>query len=208
MNFKAIGFSAATAVVATGIVLASAPAEAAILADSVLAIEGNARLQLISGNLWRLDFANFGGGVGSAGVEVGSTGSFAPLAGTNAQVRDLQLTRSGNTWTLAGTPVPWFLRLTNGVEYDLDTFTLTRTPGPFFTGNFFGTFFDPSDDTSIGGEGLFSSQGREFLSETGTTFSANITVVPTPALLPGLLGLGIAALRKRKRQEMATKAEV
>jgi len=35
----------------------------------------------------------------------------------------------------------------------------------------------------------------------GTPYTAPPTAVPTPALLPGLIGLGVAALRKRKAEE-------
>jgi hypothetical protein len=202
-DFKAIGFSAATAtVVAAGIVFVSTPVAAAIVQGSVLAIDGNARLRPIEGspNLWNLHFVNYEGGSNYATVEVGSTHTFASLIGSNVRVQDIQLTKSGNTWTLASAPDP-FLQLENGIEYELSTFTLTRLPGPFFNGNFFGSFFDPSDNTSIGGKGLFSSQGQQFLKETGTTFSATITAVPTPALLPGLIAMGVATLRKRRQQE-------
>lgn len=37
--------------------------------------------------------------------------------------------------------------------------------------------------------------------------SANATPIPTPALLPGLLGLGVAALRKRKGETTESGAE-
>ena len=32
------------------------------------------------------------------------------------------------------------------------------------------------------------------------------TAIPTPALLPGLIGLGLGALRKRKSEEVETEA--
>lgn len=39
------------------------------------------------------------------------------------------------------------------------------------------------------------------------SFVNNPTPVPTPALLPGLIGMGVAALRKRKQQEAKATAE-
>lgn len=45
------------------------------------------------------------------------------------------------------------------------------------------------------GRGTLSAQG-------GLSYSATLaTVVPTPALLPGLIGMGVAALRKRNKAE-------
>jgi hypothetical protein len=209
MNLKTVSLSAATAtVVATGIALAGSSANAAVLANSVLAINGNARLELIGGNNWKLNFANFSAGTGNVTVETGSTGSFTGLVGSNTRIRDLSLTKSDNTWTLSNPSSSPFLQLSNGVQYLLNTFTLTRTSsGPFFLGTFDGTFFDPSDNSSIASEGLFSSQGRDFLSKTGTTFSATVTAVPTPALLPGLIGLGVAAWRKRRSEDEQTDSE-
>jgi hypothetical protein len=34
-------------------------------------------------------------------------------------------------------------------------------------------------------------------------YAATFTAVPTPALLPGLVGMGLAALRRRKAEEAA-----
>ena len=40
-----------------------------------------------------------------------------------------------------------------------------------------------------------------------TSYSMTITAVPTPALLPGLIGLGMGMLRKRKKEMAAVSAE-
>jgi len=77
----------------------------------------------------------------------------------------------------------------------------------FVDGAFFDDAFIPGPNIGDTGTGAFT------LSATGTTFGFTVTdfnddfllsglqveVVPTPALLPGLLGLGAAALRKRRK---------
>ncbi|GAB4462251.1 MAG: hypothetical protein OHK0037_12850 [Elainellaceae cyanobacterium] len=51
--------------------------------------------------------------------------------------------------------------------------------------------------------GTFQAIGR-FTSQTDftnpSTYSLSLKVVPTPALLPGLVGMGLAALRKRREE--------
>ncbi|QYO63326.1 PTPA-CTERM sorting domain-containing protein [Leptolyngbya sp. 7M] len=49
-------------------------------------------------------------------------------------------------------------------------------------------FSDPSLIPGAVSSGLFLSNG-------------NITPIPTPALLPGLIGMGLAALRKKNQEE-------
>lgn len=62
--------------------------------------------------------------------------------------------------------------------------------------------------TAVGG----FSAGKSFRggSPVSSNFSLDIsaTPIPTPALLPGLIGLGVSVLRKRKKETAATRAEV
>jgi hypothetical protein len=62
---------------------------------------------------------------------------------------------------------------------------------------------------------FFANTGESFnrvvFNSRGTAFESDnhaFRVVPTPALLPGLIGMGLAALRKRKEVSGATQAKV
>jgi hypothetical protein len=82
-----------------------------------------------------------------------------------------------------------------------DTFDFTATTATFLTGleryKFTGFF---GDGTKAVGE---LAQLVEISGSPGVFgYSATFTAVPTPALLPGLIGLGVAALR-RKNEESA-----
>ena len=64
------------------------------------------------------------------------------------------------------------------------------------------------------GETTFSTNGLSLNSfayrlsgENENFFSGQISTVPTPALLPGLIGLGVGALRKKRKQEEAVEVE-
>jgi hypothetical protein len=60
--------------------------------------------------------------------------------------------------------------------------------------------FGSSGLFSIGIVDLGDTAGDSSLSLSNATFTPTATAVPTPALLPGLVGLGLAAMRKRKQQ--------
>jgi hypothetical protein len=189
MNLKSIMTGAAiAATVVTASVVASAPAQAMSIdySSSTLAKLTN----LGSGN-FLLDFAP------SPNVTLVSSPS--PAFGTNGgslSFADLSLTgTSGGPWI--GGPLNDFITGFGAAgNFDLTSFTLTQTifnGTPFFLGNFAGIF----DGTNVAATGTFDTSGLAFLT-TGKTFSGEIIPVPTPALLPGLVGLGVAALRKRK----------
>ncbi|XGV99736.1 MAG: PTPA-CTERM sorting domain-containing protein [Leptolyngbya sp. BL-A-14] len=81
------------------------------------------------------------------------------------------------------------------------------TGGPFlgsldFTNASGGLSFQPNFGslyfTTRGGVGTYKA----------TVATSNPTAVPTPALLPGLIGLGAAALRKRKTEKVKVEAKV
>jgi len=207
MTLKTFGFGtmfAAAAIV--GMTVASAPAQAASLSpNQTLNLFGDSRLEIGGGGTSAvLNFSDstlplpalYNTPTGQALV----AGSSDPVFGIGsiAILRDLTLTGSGTTFSL-GAAVNSFITLTNGIKFNLQSFTLTgtnATPGVLsnWTADYVGEFVA---DNTLGGTGLFTSQGR-VVSENGSSFSSSVTAVPTPALLPGLIGMGVAAWRKRK----------
>lgn len=79
------------------------------------------------------------------------------------------------------------------VAFELTEFIYNATDG---NGTFKGIFSTSTD--SIAATGIFTS---DFEFGGLQPYKMNITAVPTPALLPGLIGMGVAALRKRKGEE-------
>ena len=112
----------------------------------------------------------------------------------NTSVFDLSGT-TPFTWITAG--------LEGGRVYNLNSFTLTTTSIPkttleTFTAEFSG-FFDPPGASlpalgGLGGAGQLSGSG-------GAVSAGAIEVVPTPAVLPGLIGMGAAVFRKKKQED-------
>jgi hypothetical protein len=60
--------------------------------------------------------------------------------------------------------------------------------------------FGSSGTFGIGIADLGDITGDSSLLLSNATFTPSATAVPTPALLPGLIGLGLSAMRKRKQQ--------
>lgn len=83
------------------------------------------------------------------------------------------------------------------------SFGFLNTP-PAVTNSSLGLAFnDPRFGT---GGGLLNNPGQTGVAiGEDLTFTTPATAVPTPALLPGLIGLGVAALRKRKSQKVEAK---
>ena len=203
MNFKllALGIFTATGIV-SGSFLISTPAQAATVVDGdTLAFGGFAKFNKTSGYL---DFAGgptggtFGPSDGIAAILPGSSGSaFGPIF-SKVTVKDLKLALvpdTTNSWALSAV-LPGFLTVTsNGLQFRLDTFILSNTKGDWlaqYTGQF---------DGGINGIGEFDPlSDKTFTTNIGSFYSADATAVPTPALLPGLVGIGVAALRKRNQQ--------
>lgn len=198
-------------IVFTGIGAVASPAQALNLIDSDLVINGNARLE-IGASTSKLNFANYSSGNGSFTLELGTTGRFSDFfSGANLVVKDLILNNDSPTsWSFNGS-IPEFLVLDKGgsnkVTFELTQFTLEKVilgfGGPYWLGSFGGLFTDLLDgEVAFSQDGLFSSQGKNFPKSIGTSFSADVEAVPvpTPALLPGLIGLGLGALRKRKTE--------
>jgi hypothetical protein len=189
MNLKSMMTGAAiAATVVGGSVALSAPAEAA-----ALDFGGAAKFDTTSGLLDFLPPA--GGGTGTGSFSVVSDLIFGSAPSTFA-IQDITLTSTGaNQWSYLGGPLPSFISgLLGGESYTLNSFVLnTSTRKADFSG-----LFTKLNEIGIG---EFSSQSANFLAG-GASFSSTITStpVPTPALLPGLVGLGVAALRKRKSE--------
>jgi hypothetical protein len=214
-------FLATAAVVATvaSATLASAPAQAAIIAGSSIQFgtplgggvnTGGGTLDFTSPNAPTL-------GVPLQGTAVSNgSGSFSfannvvlRLVATNltASVKDIPFT--------VGAPVNDFFKAN----------FYTNPATGLFGGNFLGlqTFVPVSfrlDNflynaaTGVGsGKGLLTKGldtsealfqfSTQLIGQPPTSYSATITAVPTPALLPGLIGLGLSVVRKRKAEAKA-----
>ena len=214
MDFGGCGLkTAAVAIVAAGAAtLAAIPAEAAsIKLGDKLNISGDSRLE-INGNTAILNFGDdingdevdYSTGFGQAQVSNTSALVFRlssdgvtvePRATRIATLTDLSLISDGpNVWRLGAAVNDFIVLGYNGISFNLTSFVLTQTGSKWvadYTGFFAG---------SLPGIGEFSTQGN-FASVQGSTFSSSVEAVPTPALLPGLVGMGLAALRKRDEEE-------
>lgn len=185
MNFNKFGLSAAVMVSAmAGTVATAVPAHALNLAFA-----GGAQFNQTTG---QFDF--FGGstpGTGTALVTPTTSSSVAAV-GSFITLQDLQLTTSGTIRSLASTPLTSFISgLKDGQTFDLQTFDFNvDTQKAIIAG-----FFRPSDES---GPGTLTTQ--ELVFEDGSSYS--VQIVPTPAaVLPGLLGMGAAAFRKKKQED-------
>lgn len=143
------------------------------------------------------------------------TGSFensalASLIPPLPRIRDIGLvaTSNSNIFTLAspianfltGVDIPTGLFSRDPVSFDLASFTFNRALG---RATFGGTFF--SNGFSIAGSGEFETIRN--LGSSFQNYSFRFQAIPTPALLPGLIGMGIAAVRKRKSEQEAAASE-
>ncbi|MBW4480941.1 MAG: PTPA-CTERM sorting domain-containing protein [Tildeniella torsiva UHER 1998/13D] len=205
MSFKAFVSSAAIAgTLVTGTVLASAPAEAAILVGSRLNLQNVTRGGVSfssGGGVGTLDFEGLAGGqaVGlgaSTGSFTGATSLPLPLA----RIQDLTLTDIGGGMFeftgllpsfLSGIDLPGFPG-GNDLQFDLTKFIFRQSTGDADIEGFFRL-----GSESIQGSGLFTTQTNL---GNPSSFSLSIEAVPTPALLPGLIGMGVAALRRKKEE--------
>jgi hypothetical protein len=135
------------------------------------------------------------------------TGDFAGLSGTPV-IANLALTDPGQlnntvakTSTYFNSAVSNFIDLGGGLTFDLDASNV----------NLLGFITNPSKFSIAGPiNGVFkqggSVVGDGFLGiasgSNGSTISlfADSTAIPTPALLPGLVGMGIATMRRKRKQ--------
>ena len=204
MNLKSVGFGAAiAATVSVGAISTATPANAlTVQPGDVLNFNASSSLTDVGiGSIAQLQFA---------GNEAVVTTPSAPVFGVAAPpfasaqtftIGNLNLRRTAaNTWQLEGGTVPnWLTGLANGVQYTLESMTLNQVGGDLL-GSYAGFFTPPV--SGVPGFGSLTTQGNFTI---GSSFSSTVTAVPTPALLPGLLGFGVAAFRRRKGE--ATEAE-
>jgi len=232
MNFKSIGFKAAvaTAVVA-GSAISMAPAEAGNLFPGAFNLEGKSSINVNAptSNPFTISFSkNFSiaNGVGSS--EPAPSGVFENnLTGTPV-VGSLTLKQVGATNEYKITS--GLLSFVTGLKQETKDIVLDLTSGSLFgsitdQNNYFfiGSTIDPlmgklafagNPSSAFAGVRIDVFQSlHTYHLKHGPSFTiarnhAEIGVqsIPTPALLPGLIGLGVAALRKRKSEESDVEA--
>lgn len=169
-----------------------------------------------SGN-FRFDFLSAGSTVptpGTAGdINVGAgQGSFAGSGevASGAKIKDFSTLFGNPDFPVA--PIENFItgiELSSGkvLSFDLTEYSTVladtfRLSGPnsgigFNSGEFSGVFRDSSG--AVTGNGSLTAQFAtpDITGQTFYSASLRASEVPTPALLPGLVGMGVAALRKR-----------
>lgn len=206
---------AATTTIVLSSFLASAPAEALSLKGD-FNFGGSVKISGSPSN-YKFDFLSELPGSpnsspGTAGdISIGtSSGSFAGATevGAGAKIKDF------STGTpAAGFPTPFIkdfitgIRLSPGpspvLSFDLTDFDdfaqIVATGANSFGINAGGMkgFFRDTTGTVVSRGSLSAQFSTDNLTGV-TTYSGSLNAVPTPALLPGLVGMGVAALRKRK----------
>ncbi len=223
-NLKALSFNAAlvTALATAGSTwMASSAVAATITPGSKLNLSeiSTGGVNFVSSPTPKLDFfpnvSLFGTPLGQP-VGIGaSTGTFAGATSLPlplAQIKDIDLVAMGGGVYNLAAPITNFLSgidiggIFTGppggddVQFDLTEFVFNSTTGDstLLKGIF------KSGSFSIAGIGRLTSQTNL---GSPSSYSLSITAVPTPALLPGLLGFGVAALRKRKLEAAAVEAD-
>jgi len=188
--------------IAAGSLAIATPARAAAIFDGdQLGFGGDVRFSTTTGIL---DFfeegVGFGSPGGSANVLSGSAAAFGG-SGNAISVKDITLNFDAgtNTYKLLS-KVPDFLVLQNGTRFNLNTFDLTLRNSDWLA-SITGRLFD-TEGGELPAIGTFDPvQDVAFTKVNGSSFySGDVTAVPTPALLPGLVGIGLTAVRKRKKQ--------
>ena len=142
-----------------------------------------------------------GGGPGKTVIfgSPASTGSFAGLGGFSP-IQNLTLTPLGGG-LFSSVAVPNFItNIGAGISFDLTKFIYDNIE---LKADFEGIFRSGTDSIAAKG-GLFTTQLNI---SNPASYSGTIVAVPTPALLPGLIGLGMGMLRKRKKEMAAVSAE-
>jgi hypothetical protein len=205
MNLKSIGLGAAALATTVSVGAIAPSAEAALIRNgNTLTFKGDVNITKVGDN-FAFDFAPF-----ANIVDVGATSSSPFVAPGSAKIASFAA--PGSALGLPTAPIPSFLsqiQLTDGsfASFNLESLnfsTFTSGTNRFFDFDLTGKFI-----TALGQEipafGGFTTQVKQasLLSgiAVGSTYSGDLTAVPTPALLPGLLGMGAAALRKKRKGE-------
>lgn len=214
MSFEKVRLGTVIAsVLLTVPVLSAAPAQALSIRNQ-LAFGGTVT-RSVSGTNSFYDFLQDGSSadVGTAGdLDLGGaaaqTGIFAGVmeAAGGIKIRDLGTIASSG---YSAAPITGFItgiKLSGGtvVSFNLDTYAESAFPNPFAGGILTGFFTNGLGKTVA--KGSFAGQFNDIQATGTNTFSGTLVAneVPTPALLPGLVGMGVAALRKRKSEELET----
>jgi hypothetical protein len=194
MKKLAVGAAIAASVVG-GSVSMTAPAEAATFGFS-----GSARLERNSpAGFSTLNFRQVPGGY------LTPTGTAVDEDFNQFTINDILLNGTASPWTLVAPTSSFFSGATvpNGGSFTLTSFNLTELANSLFRADIVGNFANGALGT-----GTLTTQDPLFLT-SGATYSVtlNYAAVPTPALLPALLGMGAAALRKRKGEAVESEQE-
>lgn len=217
MKLKTLAFNAAIAgAVAVGSVATTTPTHAATITSGGFVIDSptTATATLSDQNI-NLNFAGITdfGFIGRSGDFVGAT-----AASDGIKVSNLLITPSSGTFTpnsfqnfsAVANPNPFItgIKLSDGTDV---VFKLLSSSIAGSFGNADGT--GAINTFSLGGilngefiqPNVIGAQGTVASLRIDSSNGSNIrvAVVPTPALLPGLIGFGVAAVRKRKKQATA-----
>jgi len=213
MNIKTLGFKAAIATAVVAGAVSTASAAKAFSVGDILQFSSTDTVKFdFDGAPDRLNFGNnffdpsgaTAGSLGSIYVTPGSTGAFAPFVTTSGSIKDLALAPATSL------PLANFIKIGN-ISFDLKKFThsVVSAPGAFdtFQLSVEGVF---KQGSQVLGEGLLTAQFLDGQKSGESSYSGSFLVtkqIPTPALLPGLIGLGMGVLRKRKKEMAAANAE-
>ena len=222
MNFKSMTLKAAAlaALSVTSAAAFAAPSQAASIGAGDFSFSGKTKILTKTGSYnnpssvtigfsgFSLDsvneaFSNLKGIPKLANLTLVKTGS--PLSTTpvsfiygTAKITDfitgIYLDKNNNSHKDPGEEVSFNLDPTNF------TGSFTSATKYNFGGNFFG---EVKNGNTVMGSGFL---GAVRLNRSNRASGTIATAVPTPALIPGLLGLGVAALRKRKSEESEVEA--
>jgi hypothetical protein len=204
MSLRAFGLGLSAAAAFSAVAVLEAPVQAATIEGKTLLFGGAAQLQNSNvgiGGISTLNFTPLASTSSNARISEGANelvGGFFGPDNLLFAISDLSLVKvADKTWELSGGSVSWLsgLGADTSIGFTLEAFDLVQNGGENFSAVISG-FFTPS---GVDGDGSLTSQGRFDL--RGGSYSADITAIPTPALLPGLVGLGVAAFRKRNGQD-------
>lgn len=206
MDLKSIGTKAfIAAAILAGSALITLPAQAfTIKAGDLIINAGRARFNAPADGVgsFKLNFRD-----GNTNLYATSTGRASvadaddeDLIGTNNVVlQDLTFVSVGvNKW-LSGPKASFFSINSGAVKFDLTEFILTFDPNSAEDGWLGQLTGNLTSENSLPAIGEFDPVNDiAFTRNEGSAYAYTTTAIPTPALIPGLVGLGVAALRKRK----------
>ena len=201
MSFKSVTIGAlASAAIVSGATLSATPASAISLAPGDFTLEGTSSVSEFSGagdTEFDLNFLDMG--------IVSSNGAFTGLTGSPL-VQSLSISQTGATTFTGGGETNFItgLALSSGesVVVDLNPFSLSGSISSPQLYSFAGALNGVvrASSSSAQANVILGAFNIDFgsIRNNNTQIAVETREVPTPALLPGLLGLGVAASRKRR----------